>query len=175
MDVLDTLDTVADRVPLARSLGYHIRQLSESFTGAIHVKLDAHGVTQGQWRYLRELWEQDGLSQRELSERVGRQGPTTVAALKLLERSGYAVIERNETDRRKTHVYLTQRGRTLEADAAPILREFETLTTEGLSDEEVKTFKRLLVRIQSNVDRENRQRNWWAEKRARQLAEELGD
>jgi len=171
----DTLTPVADRVPLARSLGYHVRQLSESITGSVHRKLDTHGVTQGQWRYLRELWEEDGLSQRELSERVGRQGPTTVAALKLLERSGYATIERNETDRRKTHVYLTDRGRALEVEVAPILREIEDLATEGLSEEEIKTFKRLLVRIQSNVDRENRQRNWWAEKRARQLAEELGD
>ncbi len=171
----DTLTPVADRMPLARSLGYHVRQLSESITSSLHIKLDVHAVTRGQWRYLRELWEEDGLSQRELSERVGRQSPTTVAALKLLERSGYATIERNKTDRRKTHVYLTDRGRDLEEQVAPILREFENLATEGLSDEEIKTFKRLLVRIQSNVDRENSQRNWWAEKRARQLAKELDD
>ena len=40
----------------------------------------ANGVTVGQWRYLRELWEEDGLSTGELTRRVGRQGPTTVGS-----------------------------------------------------------------------------------------------
>ena len=81
---------------LTRSIGYHIRQLSESWTDMMHRIIDKHGITHGQWRYLRELWEEDGLSQRELSLRVGRQGPTTVSALKLLERSGFARVERSE-------------------------------------------------------------------------------
>ena len=41
-----------------------------------------------QWRYLRELWEEDGLSSGELTRRVGRQGPTTVVAVQLLGARG---------------------------------------------------------------------------------------
>ncbi|MCW5774273.1 MAG: hypothetical protein KIT16_21705, partial [Rhodospirillaceae bacterium] len=68
----------------ARSLGYHLRQLSESWSNLMKTMLDAHGLTEGQWRYLRELWGNEGLTQRELGERTGRQGPSTLAALRLL-------------------------------------------------------------------------------------------
>ena len=75
-------------VPLERSVGYHVRQLAETWQGAMDRRAAAHGVTVSQWRYLRELWEEDGLSTGELTRRVGRQGPTTVVAVQLLEKAG---------------------------------------------------------------------------------------
>ncbi|MGH6980551.1 MAG: MarR family winged helix-turn-helix transcriptional regulator, partial [Stellaceae bacterium] len=94
-------------VPLARSVGYHIRQLAESWQSAMDIEAEAHGVTVTQWRYLRELWEEDGLSTGELTRRVGRQGPTTVVAVQLLEREGMVTVEKSDTDRRKSFIRLT--------------------------------------------------------------------
>src|SRR6185312_10487058 len=110
-------------VPLARSVGYHIRQLAESWQSAMDVEAEAHGVTVTQWRYLRELWEEDGLSTGELTRRVGRQGPTTVVAVQLLEREGMVTVEKSETDRRKSLIRLTSRGRHLAATMSPLIRD----------------------------------------------------
>src|SRR5262245_9896289 len=72
----------------ANSLGYLTRIVSRSFSRALEKRTLPHGISSGQWRFLRALWLEEGLTQRELSRRVGTQEPTTVTALKGLERSG---------------------------------------------------------------------------------------
>src|SRR3546814_4155790 len=64
-------------------------------------------VSAGQWRFLRQLWREDGITQRELSERVGMREPTTVVALKGLEKAGFITRKKTAEDRRKTFIHLT--------------------------------------------------------------------
>lgn len=161
-------------VPLARSVGYHVRQLAETWQGLMDVAAAAHGVTVSQWRYLRELWEEDGLSSGELTRRVGRQGPTTVVAVQLLEREGLVTVEKSDTDRRKSFIRLTPRGRRLAATMSPLIREVNDFAMSDLSDAEIRTFKRLIVRIQRRLDAESPERNQWAEMRTRRFAEDVG-
>jgi DNA-binding MarR family transcriptional regulator len=179
MSEIDTLEGAAAEakagpVPLARSLGYHVRQLSESWTEAMHRVTERKGVTEGQWRYLRELWEEDGLSQRELGERVGRQGPSTVAAVRLLERNRMVKVVQNRDDRRKTRVYLTERGRALRDLLMPDVREVQRMAIAGIAASDLEAFKRVVVAIQRNLDANNRSRNSWSSWRTDQLAREVG-
>ena len=51
-------DVDAGLVPLERSVGYHVRQLAETWQGVMDQRAAANGVTISQWRYLRELWEE---------------------------------------------------------------------------------------------------------------------
>lgn len=164
----------AEIIPLARSVGYHLRELSESLTAAMDREADASGITISQWRYLRELLEEDGLSSGELTRRVGRQGPTTVVAVQGLERAGLVTLAKSEHDRRKSYVFLTERGRALAASIPPLVRKVADMALFGLTEEEVLTFKRLIVRIQRNLDANTRNRNSWSEWRTEQLAQEVG-
>jgi DNA-binding MarR family transcriptional regulator len=160
---------------LDRSFGYHLRQLAESWKESMHRRVDEHAINQAQWRYLRELWEQDGLTQKELGERVGRQGPTVIPALRSLEAAGLIRIEQNDADRRKTRVCLTPQGRRKWEALAPLVGVVEEGALAGLTPQEVKTFGRLIVRIQRNLDRANHNRNAWALSRTDKLAEMLGE
>lgn len=160
-------------VPLERSIGYHVRQLAESWQGVMDRRAEAHGVTVAQWRYLRELWEEDGLSIGELTERIGRQGPTTVVAVQLLEKAGLVTVVKSDEDRRKSFVYLTRRGQRLASTVSPLIREVNEWALDDLSEGEVLAFKRLIVRIQRRLDAEGGNRNAWAERRTQRLAEEV--
>jgi len=161
-------------VPLERSVGYHVRQLAETWQGVMDRRAEAHGITVSQWRYLRELWEEDGQSMGELTQRVGRQGPTTVVAVQLLEKARLVTVVKSDEDRRKTLIYLTRRGQRLAATMSPIIREVNELAMEDLSESEARLFKRLIVRIQRRLDRESGDRNGWSERRTQRLAEEVG-
>ena len=99
-----------DVVPLERSVGYHVRQLAESWQDVMDQSAEAHGITVSQWRYLRELWEEDALTVGDLTRRVGRQGPTTVVAVQLLEKVGMVTVTKSPDDRRKSLVRLTPNG-----------------------------------------------------------------
>jgi MarR family transcriptional regulator for hemolysin len=161
-------------VPLARSIGYHIRYLAETWQEAMDIAASAHGVTVSQWRYLRELWEEDGLTTAELTRRVGRQEPTTVVAVRLLERDGLVTPVKSEIDRRKTFIRLTPRGRRLAATMSPVICEVNDHAMSDLSDAEIRTLKRLIVRIQRQLNANRSERNEWAEMRTNWLAEEVG-
>jgi len=167
-------DVEADLVPLARSVGYHVRQLAESWQGAMDREAERQGVTVSQWRYLRELWEEDGLSSGELTRRVGRQGPTTVVAVQLLEREGLVKVLKSDDDRRKSFVRLTPRGRRMAATMSPLIRDVNERAMADLSEGEIRAFKRLIVRIQRRLDAESRDRNDWSERRTQHLAQEVG-
>ncbi|MET0271747.1 MAG: MarR family transcriptional regulator [Phenylobacterium sp.] len=133
------------------SLGYLSRIAFRSFSRALEKRTLPHGVTAGQWRFLRVLWREDGLTQRELSRRVGMREPTTVTALKSLEKSGFVRRKQSEEDRRKIHVFLTPKAKALQAVLAPHIAEVNEIAARGLTPEEVATLRRLLQIVGKNL------------------------
>ena len=133
------------------SIGYLTRIAFRNFSRALERRTAPHGVTAGQWRFLRVLWREEGLTQRELSRRVGMREPTTVTALKSLERSGFVVRRQSAEDRRKTHVYLTPEARALREGLAPCIAEVNEIALAGLTEDEVLTLRRLLQHVGRNL------------------------
>jgi DNA-binding MarR family transcriptional regulator len=133
------------------SLGYLSRIAFRSFSRALEKRTLPHGVTAGQWRFLRVLWREDGLTQRELSRRVGMREPTTVTALKSLEKSGFVRRKQSEEDRRKIHVFLTPKAKALQAVLAPCVAEVNEIASRGLTPDEVATLRRLLQIVGKNL------------------------
>jgi DNA-binding MarR family transcriptional regulator len=108
-------------------------------------------VSSGQWRFLRVLWREDGITQRELSRRVGMREPTTVIALKSLERSGFVTRAKSEADRRKVHVFLTPTARALQPVLLPAVAEVNDVALAGLTDAEVAVLRKALTLVGRNL------------------------
>ena len=138
------------------SIGYLSRVMFRSFSRALERRTLEHGVSAGQWRFLRQLWREDGITQRELSARVGMREPTTVVALKSLEAAGLVRREKSRIDRRKIHIYLTDHAKALEDVLVPLNAEVHDLATAGLSDAEVDALQSLLRRVVANLTEEAR-------------------
>jgi len=134
-----------------QSLGYLVRDTFRAFTRELETRIAAEGVSIGQWYFLRALWEEDGLTQRELSRRVGMMEPTTVTAVNSMEAKGLVRRERDASDRRKMKIVLTPHGRGLKAKLLPCAKAVNELAAEGLSEEEVATLRRLLGRARRNL------------------------
>ncbi|BCW87273.1 Transcriptional regulator SlyA [Alphaproteobacteria bacterium SO-S41] len=137
------------------SLGFLTRIAFRSFSRALELRTQPHGVSSGQWRFLRVLWQEDGLTQRELSRRVGMREPTTVIALKSLEKSGFVRREQSTEDRRRVHVYLTPVAKRLEKKLLPAVAEVNEIATAGLTPKEVDQLRRLLIKIGMNLAAES--------------------
>ena len=139
------------------SIGYLARILFRSFSRLLEQGTLTHEVSAGQWRFLRQLWRGDGITQRELSARVSMREPTTVVAVKGLEKAGLITRKKTRDDRRKTFIYLTERGRELELKLAPFNAEIHELATRGMTDEEVETLQQLMRRAIDNLAEANAQ------------------
>jgi MarR family transcriptional regulator, transcriptional regulator for hemolysin len=137
------------------SFGYLLRISFRSFSRALEKRTLPFGVTSGQWRFLRVLWTKDGVTQRELSRRVGMREPTTVAAVNSLERAGFVVRRKSDLDRRKVYVYLTARAKRLRAKLMPFVAEVNEIGLDGLSPEEIALARRTLLKVMENFNRDD--------------------
>lgn len=133
-------------------VAYLLRDAQRSLSRALADRIAGHGVTIGQWYFLRSLWEEDGLTQRELSQRVGMMEPTTVAALNGMERRELVRRVRNKRDRRKINIHLTEKGQALRNTLMPCEDEVNTLAVDGLSGSEQRALQRALQQVVRNLN-----------------------
>jgi MarR family transcriptional regulator, organic hydroperoxide resistance regulator len=139
-------------LPLNQSVGYQIRMTHRALQRYLHTKIEPHGVTLGMWYFLRALWSEDGLTQRELSRRIGTMEPTTLTAILAMERIGLVTRRRNNDDRRKLNILLTNKGRQLKNELLPLARDVVETATAGFSQREVDLLLSMLSSIQANLD-----------------------
>jgi DNA-binding MarR family transcriptional regulator len=83
-------------------------------------RLSAYEVTPVQYAILKVLWDRDGQSGAELGTRLVIDSATTTGVIDRLEASGFVERRADDQDRRVQRLFLTKRGRTLQAplDAA---------------------------------------------------------
>jgi DNA-binding MarR family transcriptional regulator len=138
---------------LGGSLGYLVRDANRAFQRLLERRISPHGVTRGQWYFLRVLWEEDGLSQRELSARVGMMEPTTVIALRGMEKAGLIRRVRRDDDRRVTKVQLTPKARRMRDRLLQISQGVNDQGAEGIEAADLVRFRRAIARMTKNLDR----------------------
>lgn len=141
----------APTLPLEKSLGFQVRDLNRLMQRALAERIAPAGVTSGAWYFLRVLWEEDGITARELAQRLGMQEPTAVIALRGMEQAGWITRTRSEADRRKVHVHLTPAGRALRERLLPEARAVIAEATRGLTAAERATLLALLRRARGNL------------------------
>ena len=139
-------------IPPEQSIGYQVRRLNQEMTDAMARFVSRHGISGPHWGYLRHIYFDDGLSQRELSDRMARQGATTVTALRRLEKAGFVTSRSHETDQRKNCVYITDKGRKLVIELMPYVREVENIAFASFGEKEVAQFWKLLDRMRGNFE-----------------------
>ena len=134
-----------------RSVGYLLRDCYRSFSRALEARINPHGIGVGQWYFLRELWEEDGLAQGDLSWRAGMTAPTTVVAIRRMVEDGLVVRKQDEDDRRKVRIHLTEKGRQLRDELLPLASEVNNIATEGFSQKEIQQFRSFVDRMKKNL------------------------
>jgi DNA-binding MarR family transcriptional regulator len=139
------------RYPAEQSIGHQVRWAHRALQRELEEQIRPYGITLGMWYFLRALWEEDGLSQRELSDVVGTAEPTTVAALHAMEKRGLVTRVANTNDRRKSNIYLTRQALKLRELLLPQAREVNRLAGAGISAADVKALKRILTKLRANL------------------------
>lgn len=133
------------------TVGFLLWDANRAMNREFSDRIARHGVTLGLWPFLRALWETDGLTQRELSEKVRMKGPTTVAALNKLEDKGLVRRQGNMNDARKINVFLTTEGRKVYRKVIPEVEAVNQLCLSKLSDREQAAFKDMIRRVRNSV------------------------
>jgi DNA-binding MarR family transcriptional regulator len=132
-------------------LAHLVKDAIRALLRALQMRMTEHSVSIGHWTFLRILWEKDGLTQRELSERAGVMEPTTFSALKAMEKLGYITRRQLPDSKKKIYVFLTPQGRLLKSKLVPLAEEVNEIAISGVSAADIKTTRRTLLTILQNL------------------------
>lgn len=132
-------------------LAHLVKDATRGLVRSLQMRLTEHAVSFGHWTFLRILWESDGLTQRELSEKAGVMEPTTFAALKAMEKLGYVTRRKLPGNRKKVHIHLTETGRALKAKLVPLAEEVNAIAVAGVDPEHLAITRATLLAMIQNL------------------------
>lgn len=139
-------------LPFDESIGYQIRATHRALQRYLQLKIEPYGMTLGHWYFLRALWHEDGLTQRELGDRIGVREPTAMIAIKSMEARGLVRRTRSKSDRRKICVCLTPKATGLKQRLIPLAREVVATAASNLASKEVRHLLKSLETIQRSLN-----------------------
>jgi DNA-binding MarR family transcriptional regulator len=141
-----------DGLTRQQSLGYQVNHLARLFAQALAAGIAPYGVVPGQFAQLLALFEQDGLSQRELCDRVRIEQATMANTLQRMQRDGLVRCVPDPSDRRRIRVYLTDHARAIRHGLIAAARAVNASATEGFTDAEVASYLHLTARLIHNLE-----------------------
>ena len=115
-------------------------------------KIGDFDVTVDQWLVLKNLSENDLLSQTELAYLVFKDHPTLTRIIDLLCKKGYVERIPHPMDRRSFQLQLTDDGFKKVEQLKPQIAQIREKAWENLGTSDFEEFKRILNTIYSNLE-----------------------
>src|SRR5689334_6592618 len=107
----------SDLLLLGNQLCFAVYSTAHAFNRFYKPLLDRLGLTYPQYLVMLVLWEQDGMSVKEIGERLFLDSGTLTPLLKRLEAAGLVKRTRSTEDERQVIVALTAQGEALKEKA----------------------------------------------------------
>jgi len=139
--------------PEYESINFLLSMICRAQRGKMSEALTEIGLYAGQEMFLWQLWQQDGLMQSQLVERMCVQPPTVSKMLDRMEKAGLVERRPDSEDSRISRVYLTEQGHRSQRAVRDIWTNIEQRITGGLSMEERIVLRRLLLQVHENLTR----------------------
>jgi DNA-binding MarR family transcriptional regulator len=134
------------------SAGYLVNHMARLFARHLDDRLKPVGLRIGAFPALLHLWGSDGLTQKDLVERLDIEQPTMAATLTRMERDGLVTRKKDAQDGRVQRIWLTPRGRALQEPATAAASGVNALALAGLADSEIAALLTQVRRIIGNLE-----------------------
>jgi DNA-binding MarR family transcriptional regulator len=125
-------------------------------TAELAVRFESLSFTPTQWRVMASLWNEDGQTQKDISQNTTIDPATLTVMLKRMEERGLVTRRRDPANNRLQRVYLVDSRpaviqgvrETISAHIAAV----NAIATEGFDESERATLIRLLARVRANLE-----------------------
>ena len=129
------------------NVGFLLAKASQRWNELLYDRFVARGFGEVRPAYgsiLLPLFEEDGLRMGQLAERARLSKQTMTTMVRLLERAGLVVRERDDRDGRAFRIHLTDRARDFQPVAAEAVAELDALVAKALTSRESTALERAL-------------------------------
>jgi len=133
------------------SFGFILNKVNTKLKNELLQHLKEHDVTPEQWAILNCLWEQDGITPKELADLTFKDKPNTNRILEKLIRKGLVVRKAHPVDKRAFQMFLTESGWALREQLIPQVKQLLAKAAAGIEPHKVAEMKKLLNQIYDNL------------------------
>ena len=142
--------------------GFYIGRIKQVNTRLLNKFLAQKNITAfngEQGRILHVLWENDGISNRELSKKSGLAMSSLTTMLERMEEKKLLERRVDENDKRKILIFLTDYAKSLKSEYDEISDKMTEISFEGISDEDRLAFEATLEKVLYNFERAEQEFN----------------
>lgn len=134
------------------NIGFIVNKTAKAFVKALDLELrEKVGVTVGQWKVMVMLVNQDGLSQKEIAERLGLEGPTLIPIIDKMEKDELVVRKIDPYDRRNNRIYRTEKANELWNAMVKCAAKIRQVSLKDIPEENINITKNVLENVYQNL------------------------
>lgn len=133
------------------SVEYLMMKMLHMYAAKTFHQLTNRGIHPGQMPMMNLIYHQEGLSQKEICDRLYIKPSTVTVSVQRMEKSGLIYRVPDEKDKRIMRIYLTDHGKELFQEVAMIRKEVSGKMLEGISKEEIAFLKEKILHMQENL------------------------
>ena len=144
------------------NLGIYISKIKQIHDRILNYILSKREITvfNGErGKILHMLWEKDGLTSKELAEKMGLAINTLTSMLDRIEKAGLIQRSQHPDDRRKILIKLTNYAQGFKKEYEEISKMMISYVYEGFSDDEIEMCGGFLERISQNLEKVEKEKN----------------
>lgn len=133
------------------SFGWMINVVANQAAKKFEVELKKHGLTVALWPTMMCLWEEEGITQRDISAKSKVENSTTTRTLDKLEHLDLVERRTDPNSRRSFRIYLTVKGHALKETLLPIPVTVNQELLSSLDKAEQKEMIRMLQKMVATI------------------------
>ncbi|WP_297630815.1 MarR family transcriptional regulator [uncultured Clostridium sp.] len=134
----------------------NLGSLMRAHFSVTHCELEKEGLYPGQPQLLFTLYKANGVSQREIADKLKIKPATITVMIKRLEKSGFLFKEFDKKDRRVSRIFLSEKGFQTCERLKIVFRKLDKICLENFTDKEIETLNNLILKVKTNLENYNK-------------------
>ncbi len=141
------------KLDLSESVGALIALAAKSQERLAEIEMKKQlGLTPAQWKVILVLNITDGLSQKEIAEKINVDGSTLVPVIDKMEQGGLVERKADSKDRRNNRIFLTKKSESTVDSIIMIILQLRKIIYTGVSEDEISSTRNVLKILIKNSD-----------------------
>jgi MarR family transcriptional regulator for hemolysin len=138
------------------SIGFIINRTAKALIYVFDQELrNKFGITFGQWKIIMILANNnDGLSQKEIADKLGLEGPTIIPIIDKLEKDEFVKRIVDKNDRRNNQIFLTEKTISILDSIINCGLNIKEISISNISEQDITITKDTLEKMWHNIQNE---------------------
>ncbi|WP_297298486.1 MarR family transcriptional regulator [uncultured Brachyspira sp.] len=139
------------RIYINTNIGYEVCYTARKIYQYIGKQINEFNITPEQLVVIKELYKEEGISQKELSIRLDKDQNTVKAIIDKLEKKSLVKRNENKSDKRAFSLFLTDKAKNDLMEIEVYENKVVEQITKGIDKENADKFMSILEQIRKNI------------------------